>query len=390
MVPTEQRLFTPGDGAAPPELTGREEQQAVLSRCLADLAGGLAPPHNVVLLGPRGNGKTVLLNWLKAACVEAAVVEVVALTPRDIPSPQALVDALLPRRGFAKLLPRKIGIAAVASAEWTPAASAGNGRRNLAEGLIARCRRRPLVVLLDEAHNLDLAVGSALLNASQQVRAEAPFLWVLAGTPGLPTHLNAVDASFWGRLGEGLLGVGRLTHAASRKALVMPLKRQGVEIDADALEAVIEDSQRYPYFVQLWGEALWREHLANSDARLTTTTTAAVRGAVAARVANYYQGRYQELAANGLLSAAAAIAPLFQDDVDATASNQEIDSALLSAGIKDAADRFAACDGLNRLSYVWCPPSQVPPVVWSAGIPSLTSFVLQHVPESAFPGGGLR
>ena len=390
MAPSEQRLFAPGDGAAPPELTGRGAQQAVLSRCLADLVRGAAPPHNVVLLGPRGNGKTVLLNWLKAACVEAGSVEVLTLTPRDIPAPPALLDALLPRRGFAKLLPRKIGIAAVGSAEWGATGVAGNGWRNLAEELAGRCRRKPLVVLLDEAHTLDPAVGSALLNASQQVRAEAPFLLVLAGTPGLPTHLNAMDASFWGRLGEGLLGVGRLTEADAGTALVKPLRRHGVAIDADALDAVIEDSQHYPYFVQLWGDALWQEHLANRTTRLTTAETAAASGAVAARVANYYQGRYQELGAGGLLPAAAAIAPLFQGDVDATASNQAIDSALLSAGIEDAADRFAACEGLARLSYVWCPPDQTPPVVWSAGIPSLTTYVLEHAPESAIRGAGPR
>ena len=43
--------------------------------------------------------------------------------------------------------------------------------------------------------------------------------------------------------------------------------------------------------------------------------------------------------------------------MDATASNQDIDSALLAAGIEDAADRFAACEGLNRLSYMWLPPN---------------------------------
>ena len=38
------------------------------------------------------------------------------------------------------------------------------------------------------------------------------------------------------------------------------------------------------------------------------------------------------------------------------------------------ASRFAVCDGLSRLSYMWCPPNQLPPVVWSAGIPSLTTY----------------
>ena len=369
MALTEQGLFAPGDGAAPPELAGRSTQQAVLSRCLGDLVGGAAPPHNVVLVGPRGNGKTVLLNWFKAACGDAPPVEVLALTPRDIPTPPALTDTLLPRRGLAKLVLRE--------------RSSARAWRNLAEELAARCRRRPLVVLLDEAHTLELDVGSALLNASQQVRAEAPFLLVLAGTPGLPMHLNATGASFWDRLGEGLLGVGRLTDAASRAALSKPLTRHGVAIDADALDAVIEDSQHYPYFIQLWGDALWQWHLANPNARLTTMATAAVKDAVAARVANYYEGRYQELAAGDLLSAATAVARLFQGAMDATASNQEVDNALLAAGFQDSAERFAASEGLNRLSYMWRPPGQLRPVLWSVGIPSLTTYVLEHTPESA-------
>ena len=124
----------------------------------------------------------------------------------------------------------------------------------------------------------------------------------------------------------------------------------------------------WAYLIQLWGDALWQWHLANPDARLTTAATAAVQGAVTARVANYYEGRYQELAAGGLLPAATAIAPLFQGSMNATASNQEVDSALLAAGLKDSADRFAASEGLNRLSYMWRPPSQLPPVLWSVGI----------------------
>ena len=69
--------------------------------------------------------------------------------------------------------------------------------------------------------------------------------------------------------------------------------------------------------------------------------------------------------------------------MNTTASNQEVDSALLAAGLKDSADRFAASEGLNRLSYMWRPPSQLPPVLWSVGIPSLTTYVLEHAPESA-------
>ena len=168
-----RRVFTPGTGAAPPALTGREREQAVLTQCLEDLLGGESPPHDVALMGPRGNGKTVLLNWFKRTCGgRAPAVDVVAVTPSDIPTREALIDVLAPPSGIAKLLPRKVGVAAVGSVEWAPPSG---GVRNLGSELTARCRRKPLAVLLDEAHTLDVAVGKALLNTSQQVRDEAPF-----------------------------------------------------------------------------------------------------------------------------------------------------------------------------------------------------------------------
>ena len=360
-------LFRPGDGAPPPALTGRDVQQTVLSRCLADLVGGSAPPHDVVLLGPRGNGKTVLLNWFKGVCAETSV-DVVALTPQRIPTQQALVEALAPRRGIAKWVRRKIG-ASVASADGRPE---GTAHEDLTRALTARCRRRPLAVLLDEAHTLDSKIGGTLLNASQQVRADAPFLLVLAGTPGLPDRLREMDASFWSRL-----GVGRLDDAAARAALSEPLQAHGVGIDADASDAVIEHSQRYPYFIQLWGDALWKQHVATGATHIEAATVASARPNVVAQVTDYYRSRYDELRAEGVLAAAMAVAPLFQTRMDATAQEHELEAALAEAGIEDEAGRLLALQALNRLGYVWQPPGQMAPLAWSAGIPSLITFVLE-------------
>ena len=384
MNSTKQRLFTPGSGATPPALTGREPEQAVLNRCLADLAGGASPPHDVVLTGPRGNGKTVLLNWFKAAC-EGRKLDVVALTPDEIPDRAALIAALSPRTWGSKLMPRKVGVAAVGSVEWAASAEAPD---NLARQLSARCRKKAVAVLLDEAHTLDPEVGRTLLNASQKVRGEAPFLLVLAGTPGLPAHLGTMNASFWDRLGTGLLGIDLLSEAAAREALVEPLAAHGVGIDAGALDTVSEDSQCYPYFIQLWGEALWERRLATSATLLTAAHVAEARPDVAARMTDYYQERYRELEAGGLLPAAAALAPVFRAAADATASDHEVDATLATTGA-DAAARLAAREALNRLGYVWCPPGQLPPVTWSAGIPSLMAHVLDHAkppaPERAHP-----
>ena len=372
-TPTKPRLFQPSAGAPPPTLAGRVDQQAVLSRCLADLVAGTAPPHDVVLLGPRGNGKTALLSWFKGVCDEASI-DAVALTPERIANHQALAASLAPRHGIARWLPRKIGVASVASAEWQ---AEGAANTDLVRTLTARCRRKPLAVLLDEAHTLDIDVGRALLNASQQVRGVAPFLLVLAGTPGLPERLRQMDASFWSRLGEGLLGVGRLDDAAARKALAEPLAGRDVAIDECALKAVVEHSQRYSYFIQLWGDALWQRHQASGASCIAMPVVDAARPDVLGRMADYYQERYEELRDDGLLAAAVAVAPLFQASLEATASEHALDAALAAAGVEEAASRVRQLRGLARLGYIWHPPGQVPPIVWSAGIPSLTTFVLE-------------
>lgn len=95
-------VFRAGSGATPPALTGRTAEQAVLRRCLAGVSNGEAPPHDVVLLGPRGNGKTALLRWFESACAQnEPAVDVAWLTPAALRDPSALLDALAPRRRLA-------------------------------------------------------------------------------------------------------------------------------------------------------------------------------------------------------------------------------------------------------------------------------------------------
>ena len=375
----EKRLFAPGDGALPPALSGREQEQAVLSRCLSDLTGGSSPPHNVVLTGPRGNGKTVLLNWFEDACRKASVA-VARVAPSRVRTEQGLCNALLPASRLRRLLPVKWGITGMGKAEWEATSPA---TPDFVERLIARCRRKPVAALVDEAHTLDLDVGQLLLNASQDVRPKAPFLLVLAGTPGLLAHLGKMNASFSDRLGSGLLGIGRLSDAATKEALMKPLAGQGVSIDADALDSVVGQSQRYAYFIQLWGEALWNQHLASGEMQLTAAHAAAAQPAVDIRTTEYYQRRYRELEAGELLPAAVALVPAFQAGLDAIATDRDVDTALTATGM-DAADRLAAREALNQLGYVWCPPGQLPPVVWSAGIPSLMQYVQDQARSQMF------
>ncbi len=57
--------FRPGSGATPPYLAGRENEQGRLRKILAEMSAGRSPGTDMVMYGPRGMGKTVLLHWLK-------------------------------------------------------------------------------------------------------------------------------------------------------------------------------------------------------------------------------------------------------------------------------------------------------------------------------------
>ena len=109
-----------------------------------------------------------------------------------------------------------------------------------------------------------------------------------------------------------------------------------------------------------------------------------MRRGVIAQVTDYYQDRYRELEARGLLRAAVAAAALFGAGA-AAATDRDLDAALAASG-DDTASRLAAREELNRLGYLWSPPGQLPPVVWVAGIPSLTTYVVDRAPPLQQPG----
>ena len=246
--------FVPGRGALPPFLAGRAAEQRELMRLLAYVRAGRGAPWDAVLSGPRGNGKTVLLRWFEREIETAGKVDVVWRTPSDLPSLDALATALVPPARFRSLLPDTLSVSiGIGRLGW----ELGGNPGTLTELLTLRCAHRPLVILLDEAHTLDETVGRALLNAGQSVAAAAPFLLVLAGTPGLTLHLDRMSATFWNRARH--VGVGLLDEEAAAAALVRPFAEQSpaITFDEAALRRVLDESQCYPYFIQLWGAALW-------------------------------------------------------------------------------------------------------------------------------------
>ena len=370
--------FTPGFGVEPPYLAGRETEQTILTKLLhrtTDLGKG----QPIVMYGPRGTGKTVLLNWLEAKCNKEGVVAIKATPSGKLRSMDALPTLLLRDN---KLRPDKLvaGIGSV-RAEWDM--KRPESMEMLESSLIDECRSTPRVLLLDEAHTLKPKICQSLLTLTQEVTGKAPFLLVLAGTPGLRSLLMSVGATFVERSQK--LGIGRLNERGATDAISIPLQRDGISIEEDALSRVVEDAQRYPYFLQLWGSALWDVAKERDADRLTDVDVEQAMPEIAAVREDFYKDRYNLLREDEpLLAAAYAVAGAFRGE-SRLASDEipEIIERCLPDTLTDRADREEAAKHLsrelNKIDFVWEPTAvaEVEP-----GIPSFMTYVQSRVEKS--------
>ena len=370
LIPTGP--FRPGTGGLPPYLAGRENEQALFHSLLALLDRGEAPPSEVILYGPRGNGKTALLVWLKEVAAPAYAVDVIRLDPSKIRTGLRLAERLLPRSWWDAVAPDKISFRGIT---WRPGKDIPAPAAD--EALAARVSKRALVLLLDEAHTLEPEVGRELLNAAQEVGREAPLLLVLAGTPNLRAHLGTMGASFWNR---GLKRpVGRLDASSAADAIRRPFQSEDISISEEALAHILGESHGYPYFLQLWGAAIWHRVVGDPSARpdrVTDTDTQACQSVFDFEKNNFYLDRHDELDGLGLLPAARAVAEIFRES--SSASHGEVLAAVQrAAGFEDEEVAAGARRTLSHLGFIWRAGAMPD---WEPGIPSLMDYIRQVVP----------
>ena len=368
--------FTPGTGAYPPVLAGRDAEQSALLEGLTKIShptrGG---PANILLLcAPRGMGKTVLLSWLRRQAVARAV-RVFETEAGDIPDLAALAGALWPesREEPARLTGVKAGLI---SAEWQPGQSdrtASHTRTLLREHLLDATEQSPFLLLVDEAHTLAPEVANTLCNLAQSlIKFDRPAWVTLAGTPGLMTHLmsTSVQASFIER--ADVLSPDCLGREASIKALNIAEWRDW-EIDANVLEQVADDTQGFPFFIQRWGHALWN---AGKDTRtVSIETMEKARTQVDFARRGFYARRYREIHDHEdarLATAAAALANVLSKRT--SLSLAEATSAIKEV-IPEHAEAVRAREHLESVGFIHMRADE-----FTGGIPSLLRYVADQAP----------
>lgn len=382
--------FRPGFGGSPPYLAGREDEQEALRRYGSAVADGVAPGTAVILYGPRGNGKTVLLRWLEEEAARSLPgLDVLHLTPAGIGNVAQLAERIAPRSWLERIPSGEVTLPVVAATlRWGREGGPLPPPEHLLE---ARARSRPFVLMVDEAHTLDPGVGQALLTASQIAAGKHPFLLVLAGTPELPERLRDMDASFWARAAK--LRIGRLAADAAGEAIRIPLASRNVGIGDDLLASIVRDCHGYPYFIQVWGDAVWREVGDGLSEERPTEVTSAHLSSAGVRFGEekdaYYVLRYREIADAELLPVARSVAEAFaaapRADRSAGGVPTLTDSALSAAierglGGRASPERTTTARGrLDRLGYIWGTDRRP---AWEPGIPSLMDYVLRYAPAT--------
>lgn len=290
--------YAPGAGTPPPILAGRDELIAAFDVVIGRAAAGNAF-QPIVLSGLRGVGKTVLLLTFRARArgagwateliearpggdLRAQVAE--ALPPmirsvsrkwrnreraerlgRIAASFGRMVEATLTRRGFRLALEPEPGVADSGDLETDLTelfVALGEGARE--EGVGAS-------LLIDELQEVPPDQLSALVGAAHRLNQDQ--LPVVIGGAGLPPvgRVLSEARSYAERL-FSIRPVGALAPSATRDAFVLPVEPLDVAYDDDALEALVEVSGGYPFFIQSYGKHVWNladdSPIALDDVRL--------------------------------------------------------------------------------------------------------------------------
>jgi len=275
--------FAPGAGTPPPELAGRDELRETVRIALERVRLG-RPAKSILMVGLRGVGKTVLLDRMRedAEGVGIHTLRVEAPESRSLPAilapqiRQALLRlcrnenardlaqrALRGLAGFAKALKFKYEDIEVGFDFDPEPGLADNGdlEHDLqalleAAGAAAQKAGTALAMFVDELQYVEEDELAALITALHRAaQRRLPVVLVGAGLPQLRGRMGRAK-SYAERLFD-FPEIGPLPPPAARTAIAKPAKAEGVEVDADALERIVQETHGYPYFLQEWGKHAW-------------------------------------------------------------------------------------------------------------------------------------
>ncbi|MFI6505050.1 AAA family ATPase [Nonomuraea typhae] len=278
--------YAPGAGQRPPELAGRDRELQQFEVVLERVARG-RPERSMVVTGLRGVGKTVLLNTFKSMAMQRlwGTGKIEARPDQSIRRPVAAalhmaIRELAPRHRAPERIEEFLGVlkafamrdpaAAKGTSHWSPGievpasrgrADSGDLEIDLTElfvdaASVATDLGVGVALFIDEMQDVQAADISALCAACHELsQTGGPLIVVGAGLPHLPSVLSA-SKSYSERLFR-YARIDKLDRDAADLALILPAREEEVEFTPEALDALYEAADGYPYFVQAYGKVAW-------------------------------------------------------------------------------------------------------------------------------------
>lgn len=308
--------FTPGAGAPPPELAGRDDILRAAQISLTRVRNGRAEKGQL-LLGLRGVGKTVLLNrllreakdlgyltvWLEApegeplaAYLAPALKGVLVRLSKIERAKQYAATAIGALRGFASAFKVSVGDFELGVTE-PKTADSGNIEIDLPELLVAtaeaaKAAETSVGLFLDEVQYLSEKDLRGLIVALHRVSQEGlPLVLFGAGLPQVAAL--AGDAKSYAERLFDYPDVGALTPDAAASAVEEPIKDQHCSIEPEALQQIVLVTKGYPYFLQEWGKHAW--NTAPAETITLADVQSASKTATEALDKNFFRVRFDRL-----------------------------------------------------------------------------------------------
>ena len=256
--------YAPGAGQRPPELAGRDREIAQFEVVLERVARG-RPERSMVLTGPPGVGKTVLLNSFRSMAMQRlwGTGKLEARPDQSIRRPIAgalhmAVRELAPRHRAPDRIDHFLGVLKAFSARDArgqkgsitshlgidaPAvrgrADSGDLEVDLTELLtdaasVAADLGVGIALFVDEMQDVPASDISALCAACHELsQSNGPVIVVGAGLPHLPSVLSA-SKSYSERLFR-YVAIDKLDRESADIALLAPARREGADFELAAL-----------------------------------------------------------------------------------------------------------------------------------------------------------
>ena len=123
-------------------------------------------------------------------------------------------------------------------------------------GAAAKAAGTALVIFIDELQYVLEPQMAALISALHRCSQEQLPITVLgAGLPQLRARMG--DAKSYAERLFDFPEIGPLSPSDATEAIVRPINNEGIDIQTQAVQLIIDKTQGYPYFLQEWGKHTW-------------------------------------------------------------------------------------------------------------------------------------